>query len=98
MAKEPKESEVDATAAAQEHAEKHGVDLSTVEGTGADGKITKADVEGARPDDDEAAAPKAESAREMVRKTHGDEVAQHVADEPLPPNTAPHQMIGGPIR
>ncbi len=34
----------EATAAAQAHAEELGVDLSQVEGSGADGKITKADV------------------------------------------------------
>lgn len=38
-------SRPDATDTAKELAEEHGIDLSTVTGTGADGKITKADVE-----------------------------------------------------
>ena len=36
--------EVNATPAAEAHAEKTGVDIATVKGTGADGKVTKADV------------------------------------------------------
>jgi pyruvate/2-oxoglutarate dehydrogenase complex dihydrolipoamide acyltransferase (E2) component len=43
----PKESEVDATPAAEELAEEEGVDLSEVEGTGAGGRVTKPDVEAA---------------------------------------------------
>jgi pyruvate/2-oxoglutarate dehydrogenase complex dihydrolipoamide acyltransferase (E2) component len=38
-----------ATPAAAAHAEATGVDLSTVEGTGQDGKILKSDVEAAAP-------------------------------------------------
>lgn len=39
--------EVDATPKALEHAEATGVDITQVEGTGAGGKVTKADVEAA---------------------------------------------------
>lgn len=39
---------VDATEGALAHAKATGVDISTVEGTGAGGKVTKADVEAAR--------------------------------------------------
>ena len=42
----------EATPAAEKAAEEHGVDLATVEGTGKDGKVTKADVtEAAKVDD-----------------------------------------------
>lgn len=37
-----------ATPAAEEYAEAEGVDLAEVEGTGAEGKVTKADVEKAK--------------------------------------------------
>lgn len=37
----------DATDSAQELAEEHGIDLRTIQGTGADGRILKRDVEGA---------------------------------------------------
>lgn len=40
----PADEPVEATPAAQAHAEETGVDLATVEGTGADGKVTKPDV------------------------------------------------------
>ena len=43
----PAEGEIDATPAALAHAQSVGVDLSTIKGTGAGGKITKADVESA---------------------------------------------------
>lgn len=46
--------EVSATPAAAAHAEELGVDLSTVEGTGAEGKITKGDVAAAASKDDGA--------------------------------------------
>ena len=39
--------DIEATPAAQAAAEEAGVDLSTVEGTGSEGRITKADVEAA---------------------------------------------------
>lgn len=44
---EGEDDEVNATAGAVSAAEELGVDLSTVYGTGKDGKITKADVEAA---------------------------------------------------
>lgn len=44
------ETTPEATEAAVAHAEATGVDLSTVEGTGAGGKITKADVAAAAAD------------------------------------------------
>lgn len=42
---EPTKQEIDATGAARELAKTHGIDLSTVEGSGKDGRITKPDVE-----------------------------------------------------
>ncbi|WP_103030024.1 E3 binding domain-containing protein [Salinibacter altiplanensis] len=39
--------EIDATAGAEELAGEEGIDLREIEGTGKDGRITKADVEGA---------------------------------------------------
>lgn len=50
------EPEVAATPAAVEHAEATGVDLTQVEGTGADGKITKADVVAAAQTPEETAS------------------------------------------
>lgn len=46
---EPEDEEPNATAGALEAAEELGVDLATVTGTGAEGRITKADVEAAAP-------------------------------------------------
>ena len=40
-------AEVVATQAAIDHAEAMGIDLATIQGTGKDGKVTKADVEAA---------------------------------------------------
>lgn len=48
----PPEDAPVATPAAEAHAEELGVDLSTVEGTGADGKILKSDVAAAAEDVD----------------------------------------------
>jgi pyruvate/2-oxoglutarate dehydrogenase complex dihydrolipoamide acyltransferase (E2) component len=45
---------VDATPAAVELAPEHGVDLAEVEGTGAEGRVTKPDVEQAIADEPEA--------------------------------------------
>lgn len=42
-------ADVAATPAAQAAADDAGVDLTTVSGTGKDGKVTKADVEAAAP-------------------------------------------------
>jgi pyruvate/2-oxoglutarate dehydrogenase complex dihydrolipoamide acyltransferase (E2) component len=39
--------DVDATAGAVELADEHGIDLEAIEGTGVDGRVTKADVEAA---------------------------------------------------
>jgi pyruvate/2-oxoglutarate dehydrogenase complex dihydrolipoamide acyltransferase (E2) component len=44
---ESEQQDADATEAAAELADELGVDLATVEGTGKDGRITKADVEAA---------------------------------------------------
>lgn len=38
-------AEIDATDAASELAQEHGIDLADVEGTGADGRILKSDIE-----------------------------------------------------
>jgi len=38
-------AEIDATDAARELAEEHGIDLETIEGSGKDGRIVKGDVE-----------------------------------------------------
>jgi pyruvate/2-oxoglutarate dehydrogenase complex dihydrolipoamide acyltransferase (E2) component len=43
--------DIETTGAAAELAQELGVDLSTVEGTGKDGRITKADVEAAAKSD-----------------------------------------------
>lgn len=43
----PADESVEATPAAEELAAEKGIDLSSVEGSGADGKVTKADVEAA---------------------------------------------------
>jgi len=40
-------TDVDATQAALDHAAAEGIDISTIKGTGKDGKITKGDVEAA---------------------------------------------------
>ena len=45
-AEEPAD-EVDATQAAIDHAEAMGIDLAAIQGTGKDGRVTKADVEAA---------------------------------------------------
>lgn len=47
-------AEVDATEAARDLANEHGVDLNEVEGTGADGRITKDDVENYLAEADES--------------------------------------------
>lgn len=47
--------EVEATEGARALAEERGIDLSKIQGTGADGRVTKADVEA-------ASAPKGDSA------------------------------------
>jgi pyruvate/2-oxoglutarate dehydrogenase complex dihydrolipoamide acyltransferase (E2) component len=52
----PENTEVDATEAARELAPERGIDLSKIQGTGAEGRVTKADVEAA------SAAPKGDSA------------------------------------
>ncbi|MCP4424273.1 MAG: hypothetical protein GY803_07280 [Chloroflexi bacterium] len=39
------EKEIDATDSAVKLADEHGIDLATIKGTGADGRITKRDVE-----------------------------------------------------
>src|SRR5690606_2747291 len=46
------EEEVDATDEARALAEAHGIDLSTVQGTGANGRILKKDVEAAIPSEE----------------------------------------------
>jgi pyruvate/2-oxoglutarate dehydrogenase complex dihydrolipoamide acyltransferase (E2) component len=50
------EVEVDATPAALAHAQSEGVDITTIKGTGKDGKITKDDVETAIAKAEEAKA------------------------------------------
>lgn len=45
QATEPQSDGPKATEAARKLAEENGIDLATVEGTGADGQITKGDVE-----------------------------------------------------
>jgi pyruvate/2-oxoglutarate dehydrogenase complex dihydrolipoamide acyltransferase (E2) component len=47
------DQQVEATHAAEELAEEEGIDLSEVEGTGKDGKVTKPDVEAALTPDSE---------------------------------------------
>ena len=54
----------EATPAAQAHAEELGVDLSQVEGSGADGKITKADVAAHAASASDAPAAEAEYSAE----------------------------------
>lgn len=49
---EPVEPEVDATDAARELAEAEGIDLTAVEGTGADGRIVLGDVRALIDDED----------------------------------------------
>ena len=41
----PKEAEITASSAAEKLAKEHGIDLSTVKGSGANGNITKGDIE-----------------------------------------------------
>lgn len=41
----PERQQVSATSAAEELAEEHGIDLTTVQGTGAGGNVLKSDVE-----------------------------------------------------
>lgn len=54
-------TDVDITDAARDLAEEHGLDLSTIEGTGKEGRILKSDVEKAIGErEDEAEAPEAE--------------------------------------
>lgn len=52
-------AEVDVTDAARDLADEHGIDLTTLEGTGKEGRILKSDVEGAiqAQADEEAEAP-----------------------------------------
>jgi len=53
-----------ATQAAKDLAEEQGVDLATVKGSGADGQITKEDVKGVLPSDEEQ-EPESESPEKL---------------------------------
>jgi translation initiation factor IF-2 len=65
-AEEEEEEELRITGAAEELAEEHGIDPSDVEGTGADGRVLKSDVEAVIEELEEAA--EAEEAAEEKRK------------------------------
>lgn len=80
--------EVQATPAAEEVAEEKGVDLTQVEGSGAEGRILKSDVEEA-----------AEEQGDVKAKTQGDIVPdadEHPVDTTPPPSPDAPSPPGGP--
>jgi pyruvate dehydrogenase E2 component (dihydrolipoamide acetyltransferase) len=81
--------EVDATDAARNLADEHGIDITTVEGTGKDGRVLKSDVQGAvddREDDDGGEPVRAEDEQGLtaadvdITDAAGDRADEHGID------------------